>query len=759
MSMTHKEIQKTLVAINSDIEKKQLKDAFDKIRIFLKDQKNWALSEELTELENNYRYMIHYFIKGNKDPQQRNIYNQLLRRTYTLAQDAAENLCLQSSTTLFFEKTRLILLRGIVSMDEYREIIGKQMDTFAFIDLLEDNDEKEVRLKLNIQAHEQTVEDLFYSVFASPRANDDMIASYHRFMEDEIIPVNDKCMVVSALTLNILQRFDVKKIEFLLDLCKYETLEIAIRAIVGIIPIFQIYESRWELYPECTDRLKLLSDDPAFTRRMIYAILRFIQAQETEKITKKLTEEILPQMMKLTPIIGKKINLDEWMGESGMEDKNPEWQKILDDVGLTDKLQEFSDMQLEGADVFHFTFSSLKSYPFFYEMSNWFLPFDPRHSQLQRLFSDKEEGKSLFEAITESPHICNSDKYSFCFSIMIMPERYRKMMISQLAAEGEEIKKMQEEEFLLKPYQEEETICRQYIQDLYRFFKVFPRRGDFIDIFALPLNYHRIKPFHPITLVPEHLDRIALYYFENNHFEEALDSYTILSKIGKPNGEVWQKMGYCHQMLGNIREALNAYLHAELIDENNTWVLRRIAQCYRLLKKPADALAYYRRLEQLKPDDLNIQLNIGHCYLELKDYDTALNYYFKVELLDSGNTRAWRSIAWCAFLLKKFDIAQKYYAQILSDKPNAHDYLNAGHVELCIGNMEKAVQLYEESLKMAGNFSTFRTMLKEDENELQEAGVNTEILPLLLDKIKYDMEEKHQKGIDTREKNGRTFSV
>jgi hypothetical protein len=55
--------------------------------------------------------------------------------------------------------------------------------------------------------------------------------------------------------------------------------------------------------------------------------------------------------------------------------------------------------------------------------------------------------------------------------------------------------------------------------------------------------------------------------------------------------------------------------------------------------------------------------------------------------------------------------------------------------------------------------STFRTMLKEDENELQEAGINTEILPLLLDKIKYDMEEKHQKGIDTREKNGRTFSV
>ncbi len=741
--MTHKEIQDTLKTIYSYIEQRELKDAFDHIRLFLKDQKNWTLSEDLTELENNYRYMIHYFIKGNKDPQQRNIYNQLLRRAYTLAHDAAENLCLQSSATLFFEKARLTLLRGAVSMDQYREIIGKQMDTFSFIDLLEDGNEKELRLKSNMQDHEQTVEDLFYSVFVSPRANDDMIASYRRFMEDEIIPVNDKCMVVSALTLNILQRFDGKKIEFLLDTCKSEHPEIAIRAVVGIIPIFQTYESRWELYPECTDRLKLLSDDPVFTRRLIYAILRFIQAQDTEKITKKLTEEILPQMMKLTPIIGKKINLDEWMGEGGMEEKNPEWQKILDETGLTDKLQEFSNMQLEGADVFHFTFSSLKSYPFFYEMSNWFLPFDSRHSQLQQLFSNKEEGKSLIESIAESPHICNSDKYSFCFSIMIMPEQYRKMMISQLSAEGEEVKNMQEEEFLLKPYQKEETICRQYIQDLYRFFKVFPRRSDFIDIFALPLNYHRIKPFHPITMIPENLQRIALYYFEKNHFEEALDSYTTLSKISKPNGEVWQKMGYCHQMLGNIREALDAYLHAELIEENNTWVLRRIAQCYRLLKKPTDALHYYRRLEQLKPDDLNIQLNIGHCYLELKDYDTALNYYFKVELLDSSNTRALRSIAWCAFLSGKFDIAQKYYRRILDEKCYAHDYLNAGHVELCLGNMVKAVELYEESLNMTGNFSTFKTMLNEDEGELQEAGVNTDILPLLLDKIKYDFEEKN----------------
>ena len=61
-------------------------------------------------------------------------------------------------------------------------------------------------------------------------------------------------------------------------------------------------------------------------------------------------------MMKLSPMIGKMIKLDEWMGATGFEEKNPEWQKIIDESGLSDKLQELSELQMEGADVFHSTF-------------------------------------------------------------------------------------------------------------------------------------------------------------------------------------------------------------------------------------------------------------------------------------------------------------------------------------------------------------------------------------------------------------------
>lgn len=743
--MSPSEVNRKIKEVHGYIEDRQLKHAIDSVKELNEMQHNWSISEKVDELETNYKYMLHYLVEGKGDPEQNKIYDKLFRDIYSITDDAAENLLIRESSSIFFERERLMNVRTPISIDEYKDIIIKQADTFSFLELLEDGPEKESRKKQNAAVHENSLSDMFYAVFVSPRANSDLIKSLNSFIDDGIIPVNDKCMLISALTLNIMQRFDAAKVLFMLDICRSSEVEIATRAITGIIPIFQMYRKRWHLYPECIDRLKLLSDDAEFTRRFMTTILGFIQAHETEKITKRLTEEIIPEMMKLSPMIGKKIKLDEWMGESGLDEKNPEWQKILDESGLTDKLQEFSNLQLEGADVFHSTFSNLKNYPFFREMSNWFLPFDPQHSSLQRMFSNQQEGNQLIETMLNSSLICNSDKYSLSFSIMMMPEQYRSMMINQLGAEGDEIKNMQEEELTLKPYQKEETVIKQYIQDLYRFFKLYPRNSDFTDIFNLPLNYHEIEAFQSIVMHSRHMEKIALYYFEKNNFPEALSAYNMLAEIAPAKSEVWQKIGFCKQMMADIRGALDAYLHADLIEDNNTWLLNRIAHCYRVLKDANTALEYYRRLEQFRPDDLNIQLNIGHCYLELKQYDEALNYYFKVELIDSNNTRAWRSIAWCAFLSRKFDIAQRYYSRILDNKPNTHDFLNAGHVELCLSNNRYAVKLYEQSLKEAGSFDTFLRMLRDDVDELLEAGVDTDILPVIVDKMLYDSDESESK--------------
>ena len=724
---------------NQLIEKKELKNAFDSISSLTEELNNWKITDKLNELKNNYKYMLHYLIEGSDDPEQEKIYNKLIRDTYKLTIDAAEASLINESSELFFEKLRISSVRSPLSLDEYGDEIKKKVDTRSLLSLFEEGEEKNNRTKNNEKEYERIVSEMFYTIFSAPRANKDSIDAYNRFLHDDIIPIDDKSMFISALMLNIMQRFDAKKILFLLECCSHNNMHISMRSIISLTPILQLYHSRWHLYPELISKMELLSDERDFSRRLLIAIIQFIQSRETEKITKKLTEEILPEMMKLSPIIGKKIKMDEWMGETGMDEKNPEWQKILDDAGISDKLEEFSNLQLEGADVFHSTFANLKSYPFFNEMSNWFLPFSLEQSQLQGFISKNADNKGILSSITNASFICNSDKYSFCFSIMMMPEEYRTMMSSQLGAESEQLKSLQDEEMVINPHKEEEAVCKQYVQDLYRFYKVYPRRNDFIDIFAFPLNFHEIEAISPIVSTPKNLEKIALYYFEKNHLSEALSAYEMLSEMDTANSEVWEKIGYCKQQLANIDGAIEAYLRAELIDSNNTWVLRRIAQCYRLLKQPKDALLYYKKLEKLHPEDLNVQLNIGHCYLELKEYDKALENYFKVEWIDDTNTRVWRSIAWCSFLSHKFDVSQRYYQKILQNNPTSHDFLNAGHVELALGNMKEAMSYYTETIRKLKNIKSFKALLRGDFKELELSGVDLKIIPALLDKIEYDM--------------------
>src|SRR5690606_37232060 len=123
--MSPNDINKKREHIFSYIEKKQLKSAIDGVKELVELQYNWSISEKLSELETNYKFMLHYLVKGNVDPQQDKIYDKLFRDIYIIADDAAENLLLQDSSSIFFEKLRLINIRETVTLDDYRDILNK----------------------------------------------------------------------------------------------------------------------------------------------------------------------------------------------------------------------------------------------------------------------------------------------------------------------------------------------------------------------------------------------------------------------------------------------------------------------------------------------------------------------------------------------------------------------------------------------------------------------------------------------------------
>ena len=452
-----------------------------------------------------------------------------------------------------------------------------------------------------------------------------------------------------------------------------------------------------------------------------------------------MTDEILPEMMKMNSIIRDKLSADD-AGESSWEDKNPEWQEIFEEAGLTDKLQELTDMQMEGADVFMSTFAHLKSFPFFYNLSHWFLQFDMNYVLTSADFQDSK-APDFLRLIMQSAYLCNSDKYSFCFSVMQMPDNYRKMALQQLKTEGAEMQKLEKEEELISGSKKAENTAKQYIQDLYRFFKLHPRRKDFTDVFLLPLNFHQTFSLSAVVSDSESLRIIAEFYFKKNFFKDAETIFTNLSKEANTDNELFEKIGYCRQMSDDFSGALEAYLQADIIKPDKIWTMRRIAGCCRRLKQPEKALEYYQRIEELQPEKLNVQLQLGHCLFELKRYEEALKYYFKVDYLDEKHQKALRPIAWCSFLSGKTEQAQKYFTTILLNDPTAQDFMNAGHTEWVSGNRKQAIQLYIQSVqKNGGSIQSFTEDFEKDRADLLSVGIDENEINLMTDQLKYEIE-------------------
>jgi len=732
--MTKQEIQSYFQEIQSSLNRKQLKQAFDTLAVLISKLQNYQLKEHLFELEDHYKMMLAYLIKGIHDPQQEKIYHDLIRSIYQLTDQTSSLIKMQNAWSFFYEKKKNLSFYVPESSLQLKETLDDLLGKIALAELLKDDADNEEYLR-TLEKEKETIEQkIFYKIWLSDTWGSDEKKMWSENVSNKLYPKELVSLIISAVTLNLEELFDERKAFFLMETCENDQEEIRQRAVTGLLLFLRRYSDRLFLYPSLQSRIAHLSEDRRFCHDLRNTILQFILSRETEKITKKIKEELLPGMMKISPNLQNKIKLDDLLNDSGFDEKNPEWQNILEESGLADKLQEFSELQMEGADVMHSSFTHLKNYPFFNEVSHWFLPFMSRSETNQ-----DPDLKGLLTLLTESTILCNSDKYSFFFSISGMPESYRKMMTSQFSAESSAMQEMAKEE-LPGGEQKIHPAARQYIQDLYRFFKLYPQVRDLEDIFDSKPDFYKNSAIFDLISGSDDLMIIAEHYFNRNYFKEAGDIFQKLLDRNPNNEMLFQKKAYCLQMEGDLNAALNYYLKAELLNPNNSWTIRKIAHCYRSLKQDEDALLYYRKAEAINPDNLSIQLNIGHCYLDLKKYDEALKSYFKVEYLTDKKEKAWRPIAWCSFLVGRYDQAMGYYQKILeSTKPNFIDYLNAGHTRLALGNFKEAIDLYALSLKdPANSLEKFREAFSNDMPDLIHAGISENYIPFILDMLMYE---------------------
>jgi len=731
--MNKQELKSIFQKTNEALEQKRLKEVFDKINFLLSNVSNWQLNEKLSECQDNYKRMLLYLSEGVNDPEQEKIYTDLLRSVYQLADLSFAEVKTRWLSSYAYESRRSSASyiqepteRIIDSMNDW---VGK----FTLLELLEEGDEKKNTLQNMEEEREKIEAKLFRKIWLSNLWNFDEQNQWLQALNNKLFPLSSLCLIVSAITLNLEEIFDERKAQILLDTCEHENEELRQRALTGLLLFLRRYDKRLHLYPSINNRLQHLAEQSRFVKDIRYIIQQFILSRETEKITRIMKEEIIPGMMKISPKLNNKINMDELFGETGFDEKNPEWQNLIEESGLSDRLQEFTELQMEGADVMLSSFIHLKEFPFFREIQNWFIPFNSNSPAMKDLpVSD------FFKILFKSNLLCNSDKYSFYFSISQSPDDYKSMMMGKFPDDASAIQEILQEEMPDNPTGKIHPAARLYIQDLYRFYKLFFRHNDFDDVFETAPEFYRIPSIYRFISDVESRTIIGEYYFQKNHFAEAAEIFAQLLQ-DNPNDETFhQKKGYCLQMLGNLEEALSAYLKAELLNSNHSWTIKKLANCYRALKQPQEALEYYCKAAALNPDNLSIQLHVGHCHLELKNYTEALKYYFKVEYLSNSKEKAWRPIAWCSFLMGKYNEAMDYYAKILESSPDAIDYLNAGHVRLAMGANKEALNLYRQAVSAQGDsFEKFLETFTADVPDLLQADVKPENIPVLLDCLMY----------------------
>lgn len=723
--MTVQEINKAYHRIIGSLDCRELKNAFDFLQGLIAGIRDYSFQDKLNELQDTYKYMLRYRVEGVKDPLQEQIYNNLLASTYELADLVKHKGLAVESPLSYYSRRRTLQVQPPVSYSQLHTLLTTPAGAVS----------QELQ-------YESALSTLFQKLWVSNPLKTEEIVQIKEILEDGTLPFTAGSQIVSALMLGLQAAFDKEKLMLLFDAANLQEDEIRVRALIGILLTLYTYRKRTSLYPQIENRLSSLAEVyPNFTKALRSITLRFILARETEKITRKLQDEIIPEMMKLSPKISKKINLKDLTPEQLSDEMNPEWQDMFADSSLGKKMEEFSELQQEGADVMHSTFIHLKHFPFFRELSNWLLPFTTDHSAFGGRFSKNQEEKQMLDSMTLAAFMCNSDKYSFYFSMMQLPEEHRRIMMNQFDSQATELIQQTKEELISKRGKFE-TIAGQYIQDLYRFYKLYPGHLDFDDIFTFALDFHNLPILQPYISDEESLSSIAEYYLRKNYFSDALIIYSHLAETNTESDILFQKIGYCKQMTGDLKGALDAYLRADLLNTQSKWVIRRIAGCYRTLKQPEEALKYYHRYEVLSPDNLSVQISIGHCHLELKNYNEALKYYFKVDYLDNKSTKAWRPIAWCSFLTGKYDQARNYYKKILNNQPNMQDLLNAGHTEWALQNIKGALSYYKQAVLMENeDFSKFQEQFNQDIPDLLVAGIEKSEVPLMLDQLRYTLDD------------------
>lgn len=647
----------------------------------LLSQNPWlGYGEELDALADNYKLMKEYMRSGFDDKMRSSMYADMLLKAKRMAANA---------------KLKSLVRQGGVLAEAYKKTIdfdSSAADIKTHLEsFVQDIAMASISLDGNIEESTKAVYQLHQTyldkAFCSILTNGSMTKAQAQEMADVIlsptIDIQDAQLLVSAFTLSSLFIPDINKVRMLIQIyTKAIDENVKQRALVGWV--FAAIECR--LYADEVDALvsDILKQSEVATEVLEMAI-QLVLCNNAEKDNEYLERNVFPEIMKNRNIDITKKGIVEKEDDALEDILNPDaTDKKIDELEAS--MRKMVEMQKSGADIYFGGFKQMKRFAFFYTLSNWFVPFNICHPAFSSLSKEMKDSP-LLKMMFASNSFCDSDKYSLVLSMMSifakLPANIKEAVPAEMANSTFD-----------GTNRTAADIRRSYLQDLYRFFKVYPQRGFIDDFFARYPIILGERPF--LSKLPNETRSMVKYLVKRK--ENALPLMLTIYDDSSISDKML--LAYIYIKKGDFAKALFYYRSVYDADNTNIKALKGAAlSAFRLADYDSAFCLYSSLVEQYGETGLQHQIYYALSLISVGLVDKAVSNLYRLSFEFDNNTDVIRALALGLALQGKTEQAINNYNQLITLSANTRDDNSAlGYCYAKQGDWANAVNAFSSSV-------------------------------------------------------------
>ncbi len=693
---------KNLQDVYEHLLQRNLSAAMDAMQIFLIVRPNGADIETLNGIRADFQLMTEYWKRGYKDPQAMALYENLLKRMYAFYIYESIVYEVSNSSLLSTVYARTYPVVSSQSIGELQQELEGFVSDVAMLELEQAHKRRNKQKALYLK-HHGLMNDWFDYMLVSPVWSAEQAEEMERLLLSPTVDTNDQQVLISGISIAALNHFDIFKLKVLLNVYQ-KTGDEAVRqrALAG-----WVYAASDEILPvlyreEVADIEKLLErkevcEEVTALQQQIYLCLN------AEKDNQTIQKEILPGLLNNSNFRITRNGIEE-VEDDPMEDiLHPDAEERRMEE-LEENYRRMQNMQKQGSDIYFGGFSQMKRFAFFKDAMNWFVPFYMEHPGISEIV-DKFHSSRFMHVMMQAGPFCNSDKYSLILGFSQVVDKMPKEVLRMLEMGEASIDETFSEEMKTAAF-----IRRSYLQDLYRFCRLFSYKGLFKNPFEQDVCLFFANPVFSKTHLEPYFMDIASSLMKRKRYKEAT---AVLDNVGEARRDLryYLMKGYLSQNIDCFRKALE-------LDPVNEQAINGLAKLSFKQEKYDDALAYYDRLLVINTEKKSYLLNHAVCLLKLLRYGDALKELYQLNYEQPDDKRVNKVLAWTLTCDGKYEQAIKLYSQLLTDNADAEDLLNYGYCLWFSGNVSDAADCFHRYLKETGEkkdviLETERALMRE----------------------------------------------